>query len=183
MTVSLHKWGLTGNIGSMFFTTQEFRERFPAPWAGWLSIDMHGKGFIHTGKNQSFQLHTSAQRYECGTFNLQTILAFQKAIDYIKAIGLENIQKRLMELTDYLIRGLQKLNITIISPVLHHDEHSAIISFTLETDNEAFIERCAQDNVCLSLRDGNIRAAVNIFNNFSDIDRLLEALGSKDSTN
>lgn len=51
LSASLHKWGLTGHIGTLFFTTSAFREKFPSPWAGWLSVDTEGKGFIHTAKN------------------------------------------------------------------------------------------------------------------------------------
>jgi selenocysteine lyase/cysteine desulfurase len=39
LTCSLHKWGLTGHIGSLFFTSSGFRKKFPASWIGWLSVD------------------------------------------------------------------------------------------------------------------------------------------------
>jgi cysteine desulfurase/selenocysteine lyase len=176
LTASLHKWGLTGSIGAMFFTTAGFRERFPSPLAGWLSLDTEGGSFIHTAKNVPFRLQRSAQRYLLGTFNLQPLLAFQKALDYINEIGIREIQKRIMELTDYLIQGLRKHNVTIISPVANKGERSAIVSFTLGDENEAYIKKCKQKNIYLGQRNGNIRVAVNIFNNFADIDRLLEVL-------
>jgi cysteine desulfurase/selenocysteine lyase len=176
LTASLHKWGLTGCVGAMFFTTRNFRERFPSPLAGWLSLDTEGGSFIHTAKNAPFRLQRSAQRYVLGTFNLQPLLAFQKALDYINEIGIRAIQDRIMELTDYLIQGLRKRNVAIISPVAHKSERSAIVSFTLGDKNEAFIKKCEGKKVYLSQRDRNIRVAVNIFNNFADIDRLLEVL-------
>jgi selenocysteine lyase/cysteine desulfurase len=111
-----------------------------------------------------------------GTFNLQPLLAFQKALDYINEIGIKAIQERIMELTDYLIQGLRKRTVTIISPVARKGERSAIVSFTLGDKNEATIKKCKEKNIYVSQRDGNIRVAVNIFNNFADIDRLLEVL-------
>ena len=176
LSASLHKWGLTGHIGSVFFTSPSFRERFPSPLAGWLSVDTKGESIIHTAKNTPFCLHQSAHRYDFGTFNLQPLLAFQKALDYIQGIGLQNIQQRIMELTDYLIRGLRDLNITILSPVSRKEERSAIVSFTLGDKNETCIKKFAENNIYAALRDGNIRVSVNIFNNFTDIDRLLEVL-------
>ncbi|OGF60008.1 MAG: hypothetical protein A2Y62_18500 [Candidatus Fischerbacteria bacterium RBG_13_37_8] len=176
LTASLHKWGLTGHIGTMFFTTPEFRELFPTPCAGWLSINTKGKSFIHTGKNIPFHLHSTAHCYDSGTFNLQAVLAFQTALDYINQIGITIIQNRIIELTDYLIAGLRKLNITIISPVSESEERSAIVSFTLGNNNKEFIDACAQQHILLSPRDGNIRVSVNIFNNFADIDKLLRCL-------
>jgi len=176
LTASLHKWGLAGHIGTMFFTTAEFRERFPSPIAGWLSVDTEGGSFIHTAKNVPFRLLRSARRYEFGTFNLQPLLAFEKALDFIKAIGIENIQQRLFELTDYLIQGLKNLKVTIVSPVARREERSAIVCFTLGDRNKAFVKKCADEGIFITLRNGNIRVSVNIFNNYADIDRLLEAL-------
>jgi cysteine desulfurase/selenocysteine lyase len=176
LSASLHKWGLTGHIGSVFFTSPSFRERFPSPWAGWLSVDTKGKSFIHTAKNTPFRLYQSAHRYDFGTFNLQPLLAFQKALDYIQGIGLQNIQQRIMELTDYLIQGLRDLKVAILSPVSRKEERSAIVTFTLGDKNETCIKKLAENNIYVSPRDGNIRVSVNIFNNLADIDRLLEVL-------
>jgi selenocysteine lyase/cysteine desulfurase len=176
LSASLHKWGLTGHVGSMFFTSPSFRERFPSPWAGWLSVDTNGKSIIHTSKNTPFRLHQSAHCYDFGTFNLQPLLAFQKALDYIQGIGLQNIQQRVLELTDYLIRGLKDLSITIISPISRKEERSAIVSFTLDDKNENCVKKFAENKIYVTLRDGKIRVSVNIFNNFVDIDRLLEVL-------
>jgi selenocysteine lyase/cysteine desulfurase len=139
-------------------------------------VDTEGGRFIHTAKNAPFRLLHSARRYEFGTFNLQPLLAFEKALDFIKAIGVENIQARVFELTDYFIQGLKNLKVTIISPVARREERSAIVCFTLGDGNEAFIRKCAEKSILVGLRDGNIRVSVNIFNNFADIDRLLETL-------
>jgi len=176
LTASLHKWGLTGHIGTVFFTTPDFREKFPSPVAGWLSVDTEGESFIHTAKNVPFRLLRSAHRYDLGTFNLQPLLALEKALDFIQAIGLENIQARIFELTDYLIARLAEFRVRIISPVASREERSAIVCFTLGEKNREFVKKCAEKKIFLTLRDGNIRVAVNVFNDFADIDRLVEVL-------
>jgi selenocysteine lyase/cysteine desulfurase len=177
LTCSLHKWGLTGHVGSLFFTSREFRARFPVPWIGWLSVDA-GEDIIHTAKNAPFNLHASARRYEFGTQNLQTVLAFQKALDYLKSIGFENIRARMQDLTDHLIHGLKKLGIEIVSPVEKPEERSPIVSFDLHGKNRQCAEKLAEKLISVSLRAGLIRVSVNIFNDFHDIDRLLSVLRS-----
>jgi selenocysteine lyase/cysteine desulfurase len=177
LTCSLHKWGLTGHIGTLFFTSSDFRKRFPAPWIGWLSVDT-GKGMIHTAKNSPFKIHDSARQYEFGTQNLQTILAFQAALDYIKTIGLENIRARILELTDYLIQGLKQLGVIVISPTENPEERSPIVSFSLGDKNRECIKKLKEQSILVSPRAGYIRAAVNIFNDFEDIDKLLSILRS-----
>lgn len=177
LTCSLHKWGMTGHVGSIFFTSPEFRKRFSAPWIGWLSVDA-GKAVIHTAKNAPFHIHDSARRYEFATQNLQTILAFQEALDYLKAIGFENIRNRILELTDYLILGLKKLEVRIVSPIDKPEERSPIVSFSLGDRNKECIKKLTQESISVSLRAGFIRVSVNIFNNFEDIDKLLSVLHS-----
>jgi cysteine desulfurase/selenocysteine lyase len=172
---SLHKWGMTGHIGSIFCTTPWFRKIFPAPWIGWLSVDV-GKGFIHTAKNVPFRVYDSARRYEFGTQNLQTILAFQEALDYLKAIGFENIRNRMLELTDHLLLGLKKLGVMIVSPIEKPEERSPIVSFSMGDRNKECIERLAKESISVSPRAGYIRVSVNIFNNTEDIDKLLSVL-------
>jgi selenocysteine lyase/cysteine desulfurase len=177
LTCSLHKWGLTGHIGSLFFTSPDFRNRFPAPWIGWLSVDT-GENLIHTAKNAPFNIHDSARRYEFGTLNLQTILAFQESLDYLKNIGLENIRVRILELTDYLVLGLKKLGVMVVSPVKSPEERSPIVSFSLLEKNEDCIKKLTDQSILVSPRAGYIRVAVNIFNSFEDIDKLLSVLSS-----
>jgi len=164
LTCSLHKWGLTGHVGSLFYTSPAFRERFPAPWIGWLSVDC-GDALVHTAKNAPFRVHDSARRYEVGSQNLQTVLAFQAALDYLQSIGFENIRNRIAELTDYLLEGLKKSAAEIVSPTDRPEERSPIVSFSLGAENRDYVRKLARESIMVSLRDGNIRVAVNIFNN------------------
>jgi selenocysteine lyase/cysteine desulfurase len=141
-----------------------------------------GEDMIHTAKNAPLRVHESAGRYEFGTQNLQTILAFQEALDYLKAIGFENIRIRILELTDYLVQGLKKLGVKIVSPVDMPQERSPIVSFSLGDRNEECMVKLAKESISVSPRAGHIRVSVNIFNNFDDIDKLLSVLHSVIST-
>jgi selenocysteine lyase/cysteine desulfurase len=178
LSASVHKWGFTGHIGTLFYTSSLFRKKYPSPWAGWASVAPEEGSFIHTAKNTPFLLHETAERYNIGTYNLQPLLAFQTAMDYLKTIGFQNIRTRVMELTDYLIRGLKKLEIKIISPVARKKERSAIVTFTLGVKNKQCIKTLAKNKIFVGARGEGIRVSVNIFNNFEDIDCLLKVLKS-----
>lgn len=178
LSASVHKWGFTGHIGTLFYTSSLFRKKYPSPWAGWMSVVPEEGSLIHTAKNTPFRLHETAERYIIGSYNLQPLLAFQTAMDYLKTIGFQNIRTRVMELTDYLIRGLKKLEIKIISPVASKKERSAIVTFTLEDKNKQCIKTLAKNKIFVGARGEGIRVSVNIFNNFEDIDCLLKVLKS-----
>jgi selenocysteine lyase/cysteine desulfurase len=178
LSASVHKWGFTGHIGTLFYTSSLFRKKYPSPWAGWMSVVPEEGSLIHTAKNTPFRLHETAERYIIGSYNLQPLLAFQVAMDYLKTIGFQNIRTRIMELTDYLIRGLKKLEIKIISPVARKKERSAIVTFTLEDKNKQCIKTLAKNKIFVGARGEGIRVSVNIFNNLEDIDCLLKVLKS-----
>ena len=110
----------------------------------------------------------------------RTVLSNEKryrAIEwYLPGLSENGQRERIMELTGYLIEGLKKQNIRIVSPVEHPDERSPIVSFTLHDKNEICLKKLNEKKIYVSPRAGNLRVSVNIFNNFADIDRLLEAL-------
>jgi selenocysteine lyase/cysteine desulfurase len=176
LSCSFHKWGLTGHLGAMFYTSAAFRSKYPAPLAGWLSVKGEGGDSIHTAKNEPLRLRPTAKQYMSGTYNLQPLLAFRVALDYMKRIGFENIRPRLFELTDYLLAGLNRLGVRVVSPVDRPEERSAIIAFSLGERSGPCVEALAAKNIHVSLRLGLIRAALNIFNDEGDIDRLLDAI-------
>ncbi len=184
LTCSIHKWGFAGHVGTIFYTSPAFRERFKTPLAGWLSIAVEGGDFIHTKKNVPFRLHETAQKYYTGTYNLHTLLGLKSALQYISNIGFDNIVNRLFELGDYLVKKLKENNISIVSPISGHDERSAIISITLgENQNPALIKFLDSKHIYTSYRQGMIRISFNIFNNFEDFDILVSAISEFKNNN
>lgn len=176
MAASLHKWGFAGYIGSLFYTSPEFREKFRSPFAGWFSIEPDEGEYIYTKKNEKIRLKESADQYMFGTMNFNLINSFDASLGYLGKIGFENIRKRVFELADYLIEGLKKLKVKIASPIDSNDERSAILSLHLDQKTNECIKYLEKKKIYVSYRNGNMRIALNIFNNFSDIDRLLQEI-------
>ncbi|MFA4874227.1 MAG: aminotransferase class V-fold PLP-dependent enzyme [bacterium] len=176
MSASLHKWGFAGHVGALFYTSPEFRARFAAPMAGWLSVAPRPGAFIHTGKNEPFELYDTADRYVQGCINFQAINTMHAALDYLESIGSENVVKKIHELNDYLIAGLWRVGACIVSPIDSIDERSAILSFNIGERTADCVAYLEAQNIFVSYRQGNIRSAVNIFNDEQDIDRLLTAI-------
>jgi len=92
-------------------------------------------------------------------------------------IGFENIRIRLFVLGDYLINTLKKAKIQIVSPVNNYKERSAIISINIGAElNAKALSYLESKNIFTSFRFGMLRISFNIFNNFEDINKLIEAL-------
>lgn len=95
-------------------------------------------------------------RFEAGTQNIEGVLGFGKAIDYINKIGIENINKHEIELKEYLIEKLSKLdNITIYNK----NFKNGIVTFNVD---KVFAQDVAiylnKKNICI--RVGNHCAKV-----------------------
>jgi len=176
MSASLHKWGFVGHAGAAFVTSPEFRRRYPPPMAGWLSVDTEGEGLIHEAKGEPFKLLESADRYLMGCVNFQAINPLAASWDYLDAIGFDRIRARIAEISDLLIAGLRELGLAIVSPLDSPSERSAIVSFSIQGDAEDACAFLAERGVYVSPRGGNLRAAVNLFNDEGDVARLAGAL-------
>lgn len=177
LTCSMHKWGFAGHVGTLVYTSPEYRAAYPSPIAGWLSVQPSGSDFIHNEKNVPFNIYNDASQYIYGTFNLQNMLALKTAFDYIKSLGFENIRERISELGNYLVSKINTLPLKVISPLERDSERSAIVSFELnDFPNEECVDYLEKHGVYVSLRNGHVRVSLNIFNNEKDIDKLCEVL-------
>ena len=129
-------------------------------------------------------------RFEAGTQNIEGVLGFGKAIDYINKIGIENINKHEIELKEYLIEKLSKLDNIII---YNKNFKNGIVTFNVD---KVFAQDVAiylnKKNICI--RVGNhcakvlnevlgvkntCRASIYIYNTKEDIDKLVDALDNK----
>ncbi len=176
MNASLHKWGAAGYQGSLFYTSSSYRCDHPTPLAGWLSVEPPRDDFVPTEKNGELSLRSSALQYHFGSFNLQTIGALDTALDYFSNIGFEEIRARITELSDRLIAGLKNSGIKIFTPVITERERSAIILLNLGARAAECVRFLAEKQIAVSKRGSGVRVAINIFNDESDVDRLVEGL-------
>ncbi len=164
------KW-LLGMPGTGFlYVRRAVQEKIRPVMPGMFAADNS-----HTRDLLYFQ---DARRYETGTMAYSHFYAWTAGLDMLKALGVEAIHARVLQLTDMIIGGLKARKIEIISPVEKVEERSAIISFTLgsEEDNQKLFEKLAAQKIIVALRDGRIRVSPNFFNDEGDIERLLTAL-------
>ncbi len=175
VTCSLHKWGMVGHVGALLFTSAAFRRTFPSPIAGWLSI-ASPSGLIHTAKNAPFELKEDAEQYIAGCLNFQAINPIAAALDYLESVGVDAARERIFALSDLLLERLVAVNATVVTPVRSREERSGIIAFHLGAKTELLPTYLADRGIHVSFRNGNVRVAINFFNNEEDVERLVQAL-------
>jgi selenocysteine lyase/cysteine desulfurase len=124
-------------------------------------------------------LRASGERFELGSANVVGLLGMEAAIELLLSVGMDNIEARILALTDSLIAGLQERDCTITTPIAHRRERSGIICFRQPSVNSAVLaEHLRAANVIVSLRGDVIRVSPHFYNTEEDLERLLEALSA-----
>ncbi len=116
-----------------------------------------------------------ASRFEEGSLSMPSVVGFAASLKLLLDLGIPQIERRILELTDYLLEQLQGRNVEIITPHACPQERSGIVSFIPKgQDPVVLAERMAQADIVISQRGPAIRVSPHFYNTTEEIDRVLE---------
>lgn len=166
------KWML-GTDGIAFaYINKNILDKLRTPYIGWAGMK---EKFNYTA--YKYEPVNEAKRYETGNMNFSAIYGIEKAL--ILTSGLEEvIEKKILELTKYLRKGLDDINkndIKILSPT-GIKNISGITLFSTTKDMELY--NLMKDNsIIVNYRNG-IRVSPHFYNTKDEIDLLLNIADS-----
>ncbi len=164
-----YKWFMAGHGGGIFYIKKEWIKKFKPSFAGWRSRTIE-----ENFDNRSVDLREQASRSEYGCPTFPVIFALGASLDYLTRIGIDAIEQRVLELTDYAIERLSDLGLEIVTP-LERKYRSGIVVFKMK-DPEQVVKRLLKKKIFVSPRGSGIRIAPHFYNQFSEIDRLIQTL-------
>jgi cysteine desulfurase/selenocysteine lyase len=172
-----HKWILSSfGVGATYINRKYLKDLENFKPAFFSQSGQKKRGNFENNMNLS--MSTTARRFELGTPHFQNIAALNAALRYITRIGIRHIEKRIMDLTDYLIDNLQKIKIEILSPIEEKKYRSGIILFKarkkMPVDIVGELEK--RSKVLVSARGKGIRISPHFYNNEEDVDKLIIGL-------
>jgi selenocysteine lyase/cysteine desulfurase len=159
-----------------FFVRRELLDRVRPDRAGW-----HVEKSLGSYRYQSFK---NAKKYEFASLAFGEVYLLGAALDYLQRVGLQRIEAHTVALTDRLRAGLVERGFQVFTPP---GTRSSILSFYVKPSPEAAAEAFEQAGVKISIQRGEtdepagpgartrVRAALSLFNNAADIQRLLGA--------
>lgn len=129
-------------------------------------------------------------KFEAGTQNVEGVVGLGAAIDYIKSIGYETINKVEQEVTEYAVNELSKVNFIEMYVTPNKQNHSSVVSFNVRGvhphDVASILDvngvcirsgnHCAQPLLRYMGMDSTCRASFSIYNTKEDVDKLVDAL-------
>ncbi len=129
-------------------------------------------------------------KFEAGTPNIADVIAFGAAIDYLSALGMENVRAHEVEVSQYCLRRLRQLEDVIIYGPLEADERGGVVSFNYPDihahDIGTILDRqgiairaghhCTQPLMRRLGVSGTARASFYVYSTAEEVDRLLDGL-------
>ncbi len=179
-----HKMLAPMGIG-VLYAKRELLEEMP-PFLG-------GGDMIRTVLQQDFTLNDIPWKFEAGTQHIDGGIALGVAVDYLKKIGMENVREHEKALTLYTLERLSKITgVEVFGlPSQDIDRRGGVVAFDITGvhphdvatifDQEGVAIRaghhCAMPLVVDILKKPALsRMSFYIYNNESDIDKVIEAI-------
>ncbi len=186
-TFSSHKMYGPMGLGGLLVKKQLLQKQIFKPW-------IFGGGMIEqvTIKQATFNVNLQ-QRYMAGTPNVAAVFGLAQACQFIKQIGRDKLQNHSQKLVCYAYQKLSKIkDIRLIGPPF---DRLAVLSFGYKTYsphdiaqvlNKHHIAVRSGFHCCQPLHQyfgwtqGSVRLSVAIYNDYQDLDQLIEVMKTID---
>lgn len=183
LAFSAHKMcGPTG-VGVLYAKEELLKNMQPLKVGGGMNNDFES--------NMTYKYKEIPHKLEAGTPNIAGVIGLGSAIDYINKIGINNIEKYVLELRSYAINKLSKLNNI---DIYNKNINSSTIVFNVKNvhsqDTATYLNKmgiCVRaGNHCAKILKDEIgvtntcRISLYFYNTKQEIDKLVEALDTTD---
>jgi cysteine desulfurase/selenocysteine lyase len=151
-----------------------------------------GGGSVERVTAEDYTLTGGYERYEAGTPNISGAIGLGRAIGYLEALGMEEIQGHEQQITRHIIDSLTGIeNVQVFGPG-STGNRIGVISFAIQglnphdvavmLDGEANIVVRSGHHCCmplmqhLNLDDGTVRASLHCYNTMEDAELLVDTV-------
>ena len=169
-----HKWLLGPEGAAIYYCAKNKLNQLTNTNIGWASV-VDELSFSEYNLTQK----PSARRFEEGSYNTVGIFGLNAAITLLLEIGIPNIERRILDLTQCLIKNLYDQGYEILSPVENELERSGIVIFrSRKFSSDMLFELFYQSGVSCAKRGGGIRLSPHFYNSEAEIDIVADILSS-----
>lgn len=164
------KW-LMGIQGlSYMYIKKELQEKMIQSTVGWLSVEDYWNLLDY-----NLELKKDASSFMNGSVNLIGIIAAEESTNLLLNFGMENIEKRVINNSKYLIGKLNELGINPVLSGLDDKNLSGIVSFSIP-NAEVIQQELEKKDIIFEIRREYIRIAPHFYNTEEDFERFLSEL-------
>jgi len=166
-----HKWLMGPEGAGCFYCSKEVLDKLIPNNVGWNSV-INASAYL----DYDLVLRPDAQRFEEGSLNVMGIYALGAAAGMILEIGIQNIEARVLALTDLMIEKLKEKRYQIVSSLIPK-ERSGIVCFRSHRYSSAELcQRLVANRIIVSDRAGSVRVSPHFYNSEEEIERMIAML-------
>jgi selenocysteine lyase/cysteine desulfurase len=181
LAAGTQKWllGLQG-LGLFYCSRDAFQRLAPTHVASGSLIDDRDPPDPQAPYDRNWVAET--RRFEEGTRNYLGMAALCESLALIEELGIERIEGRIQELTEYLVSEVEKRGYRVESP-RGPGEWSGIVLFAPPQpgpDARDLVASMHRRGIAINAREGCIHVGVHFYNTRGEIDRVLAALDGRD---
>jgi selenocysteine lyase/cysteine desulfurase len=171
LSADAHKFLLGPEGVALFYVSRRAMERVKPTVVGWLSVN-NPEDYL----NYEQPFAPGAKRYESGALNTAGVAGLAAAIELFLEVGVERIERHLLDLGDYLCQRLAERGYRVASS-RRDGEKSAVICCQHERRSPLELYHLLNDRrIITTPRLGRLRISPHFYNTREEIDQLIEAL-------
>jgi len=172
LTTACYKWLLGPSGAGYLYVKKELIDKFEPPFTGWASVKPEVFETISFWDIWNLNLSETASRFEAGSPSEISFIGATQGLKMLLDFGVENIQKRILKLTDLLIGALKKLGIKLQTPE-EPQCRSGIVLSNVDRPKE-LAESLSQKGIVVSARANGLRVSPHFYNTEEEVDKLME---------
>ena len=171
LTTACYKWLLGPSGIGFLYVKEELIEKFEPPMVGWASVEPQVFETVDFWDIWNLRLSKTANRFEVGSPSVISCIGAAAALKLMLGYGIEKIENRILDLTEYLIDKVKEAGWKLQTPE-EKSYRSGIVNFLIDKPMER-VERLAEEEIIVSARANGIRVSPHFYNNKEEIDQLV----------
>jgi cysteine desulfurase/selenocysteine lyase len=192
LSASGHKWLVSPFGIGIFFVSKRVLESIEPDIVGYINVKpprdfTRMMQFFENPDSSPLEefrpIRDEARKFEVGgTANYPGAIGLNASLQMFNNIGMSNIASRVLDLGDYLIQQLEKINVTIVSPK-DRERRAGITTIRVSKtpdEEKKLLAWLKEREFYVSLRFasniGGIRVSTHLYNNEADIDKFAAAI-------
>ncbi len=171
LSADSHKWLLGPEGAGILFVDERVLDKVEPTEVGWFTVE-NPEEYL----NYRYVPKKDAGKFECGAPNVVGICGMAASMELLLEVGIPNIERRILRLTDQLCEGLEKERYEVYSS-RKEGEKSGIVLFSSQRHSADELHRLLLErNIVTAVRYGRVRVSPHFYNTPEEIEKVIEAL-------
>lgn len=177
LACAFYKWLLGPSGAGFLYVREDLMERLEPPFLGWNAVRNTGPpSYVFNPREILLQDH--AKRYLMGSLSPIPFLGAGISLRMLLDVGIDAIERRVLDLTDRLTEGLHRFGVDVVSP-RERELRGGIVNFEISKPEEVSA-RLFEKGIWISPRSqagiGGVRVSPHFYNTEDEIDAFLGEL-------